>query len=192
MRIALFGGTFNPPHHGHVHVADLLSKRFDEVWLVVANDPNKKEKPFIQPRHRLAMAQLAVQGMRNVNVSDVEIRRGGTSFTADTLEELSKDHPQHEFTWVIGADLLSDVFRWKDSDALLRTRAFAVVSRPGYAINQDTLTRFAHSQTIHDESGVDASSTQIRQWIHASQFKDAEKKLPEKVANYIRKNKLYA
>ncbi|MBI4361122.1 nicotinate (nicotinamide) nucleotide adenylyltransferase [Candidatus Micrarchaeota archaeon] len=191
MHIALLGGTFNPPHMGHVHVATRLSKRFDEVWLVVANDPNKKEKPYVNPQHRLAMAKLAVASIPNAKVSDVEIRRGGTSYTTDTLKELSDSHSEHAFTWVIGADLLSDFPRWKDSAALAQRARFAVVSRPGYPIKAKALRGFSHIQIMADASGVDASSTQIRQWIHESKMENAKARLPNAVSQYIRKNKLY-
>lgn len=192
MRIALFGGTFNPPHQGHVHVTDLLTKRFDEVWLVVANDPNKKEKPYVKPVHRLAMAKLAVSRIPGAKVSDVEIRRGGASFTTETLTELLRVYPEHQFTWVIGSDLLLDFPRWKNSKQLAQSAHFAVVSRPGYLISKGALTPFRYIQVIQDEGGVDASSTQIRQWIHQSNASKAETLLLDEVWKYILENKLYA
>ncbi|MBI2446038.1 nicotinate (nicotinamide) nucleotide adenylyltransferase [Candidatus Micrarchaeota archaeon] len=191
MKVALFGGTFNPPHLGHVHVAHLLSKRFDEVWVVVAADPNKTEKPYVPPEHRLKMAELAFGGVKNVRIVDIELKRSGVSYTFDTVRQLRADFPKHEFWWVVGSDLVADFPRWKQSATLAKSVPFLVVSRPGFAIDPAGLERFAQVDVLEDE-GVDASSTQLRAWLHSGKQSGAKARIPAAVFEYLKTHRLYA
>ncbi len=191
MRIALFGGTFNPPHVGHVHVVGELTARFDQVWVVVANDPNKKEKPFISPEHRLNMAKLAFGGFRNVKVSAIELERGGVSYSIDTIDQLRKEHPEHEFWWVFGADLLAEFPRWKDSGRLAKTVPFLAVSRPGFVLDTERLRVFSEAEVFDDSCGINASSTEIRHSLSRNNLERVKALLPGKVFEYIEQNALY-
>ncbi len=190
MRIALFGGTFNPPHLGHVHVVRELATRFDEVWIVVAADPNKTEKPYVPPEHRLKMAELAFDGFTNVRVVDVELKRAGVSYTVDTVRKLRTDFPNDEFWWVIGSDLVRDFLRWKQADELAKAVPFLVVSRPGFPLDAAGLGHFDRVDVLRDD-GVDASSTQLRALFHSGKNSHAKVMVPKAVFDYLFKNKLY-
>ncbi len=191
MKVALFGGTFNPPHVGHVHVVKQLAKSFDEVWIVVAADPNKTEKPYVPPEHRLKMAELAFDGIAGVKVLDVELKRSGVSYTVDTLRQLQTDFPDHGFCWVIGSDLVADFPRWKESAWLAQSVPFLVVSRPGFPLDSAALARFSRFELLK-KGGVDASSTQLRAWLNSGKSFEAKKQLTPLVFDYLQKNKLYA
>ena len=190
MKIALFGGPFNPPHVGHVHVVKQLANRFDQVWIVVAADPNKTEKPYVPPEHRFKMAELAFSGIANVRVMDVELKRAGVSYTVDTVRELRMQFPEEEFWWVIGSDLVADFPRWKESQTLAQTVPFLVVLRPGFPLVDASLAPFQRVECLTDE-GVDASSTQLRLWLSSGNIGAAKKQVPPSVFDYLVKNKLY-
>ncbi len=190
MEVALFGGTFNPPHRGHVHVVEELAKRFDEVWIVVAADPNKNEKPYVPPERRLKMAELAFGGIAGVKVLDVELKRSGVSYTVDTLRKLRSDFPRHDFCCVIGSDLVADFPRWKESEMLAKSVPFLVVLRPGFPLVSEELKRFAHVEVLTDD-GVDASSTQLRSWLNSGKTKQAKEQVPADVFDYLIQNRLY-
>lgn len=190
MKIALFGGTFNPPHVGHVHVVKQLAKRFDQVWIVVAADPNKTEKPYVPPEHRFKMAELAFSGIANVRVMDVELKRAGVSYTVDTVRELRMQFPEEEFWWVIGSDLVKDFPRWKQSAELGKTVSFLVVSRPGFPLNAAGLGHFGLVDVLRDD-GVDASSTQLRALLHSGKESLAKDLVPRAVFDYLIQNGLY-
>ncbi len=191
MKIALFGGTFNPPHKGHVAVVKSLAKWFDEVWVLVARMPNKAEKPYVSPEHRLAMAALAFEGIQHVTVSDFEFKRTGMTYTADTLDMLRLRHPSTEFTWVMGADLLTDFHRWKRAEWLAQNVRFLVVRRPGYRADADQLAGFRFARMVDAGKSVDASSRQIRGWLKKGLTEKACAKLPDGVADYVRTHNLY-
>lgn len=193
-KIALFGGTFNPPHKGHVHVVRLLAKRFDEVWIVVASDPNKKEKPYVPPEHRFKMAELAFLGRRgisNVKVLDVELKRSGVSYTLDTVRQLQADFPLCEFWWVMGSDLLLDFPRWSHAENLSNLLPFLLVHRPGYALDAAMLKLFARADVLEGK-GVDASSTQLRLWLSSGFEEKVKSLLPRAVFSYINLHHLYS
>src|SRR3989338_4780717 len=108
MKIAVLGGSFNPPHYGHLMVAsEVLKRGFDEVWLMPCFK-HAEEKPEIPAKHRLAMARIAVKTLKNkrIKASGLEIRfLRKKNYTADTAWFLKKRFPRHEFSWIFGAEL---------------------------------------------------------------------------------------
>ena len=133
MRIGLLGGSFNPAHQGHLHVAELALRRLrlDQVWLLVS--PGNPLKPAI------GMAPLAVRlagaarigDGRRVVATAIEAALG-TRYTADTLAELRRRFPNARFVWLMGADNLSQLPRWRDWMGIMRTMPVAVFPRPSY------------------------------------------------------------
>jgi nicotinate-nucleotide adenylyltransferase len=123
-RIGIFGGTFDPIHSGHlivaVNVRDALA--LDRVLLVVANRPWQKvgSREVTPARLRLELAQAAVAGLEGIEVSDIEIRRGGDSYTADTLVELKSTHPGAELFLILGADAARALPSWERPDEARR------------------------------------------------------------------------
>ncbi len=132
-RVGLFGGTFDPPHAGHLAVAcaarDALD--LDVVELVPSSVPPHRRAPGATPAERLEMVRLACAGEPRLVASDREIRRDGTSYTVDTLRELAHDHPGAELFLVLGADSYDELPTWRESAEIVRLAHLAVLPRPG-------------------------------------------------------------
>lgn len=133
-QLGVFGGTFDPIHIGHLVTAVDVRHELglDRVLLVVANDPwQKVDRPVTPAAHRLAMAEAAVAGVEGVEVCDLEIRRGGASYTADTLRELGEAHPGARLHLVLGSDAAGGLETWERHDEVRDRAELAVVTRPG-------------------------------------------------------------
>lgn len=134
-RIGVFGGTFDPPHIGHLIVAADVRHALglDTVLLVVANDPWQKSgtREVTRAALRLAMVEAAVGDVEGLDVSDVELRRGGTSYTADTLAELAARHPGAELFLVLGSDAAAGLPTWERVEEVRDLATVVVVTRPG-------------------------------------------------------------
>lgn len=157
----LFGGTFDPPHFGHVAAlrAAVASNLFSEIEVTVAGDPyQKSQQLFLHPAEvRLAMAHAAFDGLEGVVVSDREIRRSGPSYTIDTVRELIEEGKTVDL--IIGADLVSSLPNWKNADEIAQLVRVGVVPRPG---SEALLPKGFDAYVIPMEP-VDLSSTQIRE-----------------------------
>lgn len=133
-RIGIFGGTFDPVHLGHL-VAAVNARHalaLDVVLMVVAHDPWQKADRTVTPAaDRLAMLQAAVEGVDGVEASAMEMERGGTTYTIDTVEQLRRGHPGAGLVLVVGSDVAADLDSWERSTDLRRLVELAVVSRPG-------------------------------------------------------------
>lgn len=134
-RIGLFGGTFDPVHHGHLVAAWHVRHRLalDEIWLVVANDPwQKRDDRQITPAStRMRWVQLALAGVDGLVASDIEIELGGASYTIDTVTELSARRPDVDWFLVVGADTAAQLDTWHRADELRTMVEVIVVNRPG-------------------------------------------------------------
>ncbi len=134
-KIGILGGTFNPVHLGHLLIAQdaletvgLSSVRF----IPSATPPHKHVEHLAPAAHRLAMLKLAVRGDDRFAVDDQEIKRGGKSYSVDTVLELKRREPRAEFYFIIGADSLQQLHTWREIDALLEACSFIAVTRPGF------------------------------------------------------------
>jgi nicotinate-nucleotide adenylyltransferase len=180
MRVALFGGSFNPPHVAHQLAAlyVLETAPVDELWLIPAFR-HALDKPLLPFEDRLQMARLAAAALGpRVRVSDVERAIGGESRTRHTLRRLRELHPEHAFSLVIGADLVAEVPSWLGGDELARTVPFIVVGRGGVA---------------GPDGGVampELSSTLVRERLAAG--KSVAGLVPRAVLDYIYARGLYA
>ncbi len=131
---ALFGGTFDPFHNGHLRMAVELAETLALsriVLLVARQPPHKPGRPVTDARHRLAMTTAAVAGLPGFEVSDAEIRRGGPSFSLDTVEAFRKAEPGVDWIFAMGADSFSEVATWHRYRELLAACDFALLPRPG-------------------------------------------------------------
>jgi nicotinate-nucleotide adenylyltransferase len=134
-RIGVLGGTFDPPHIGHlvaaVNVRHALS--LDRVLLVVANVPWQKtgSRRVSSAADRLAMVEAAVAGVEGVEASSLELDRGGDSYTIDTLEQLRELEPQADLFFILGADAAGGLPAWERAEALPKLATFVLVDRPG-------------------------------------------------------------
>lgn len=134
-RLGVFGGTFDPPHVGHL-VAAVNARheaRLDRVLLVVANEPWQKVgmRDISPAADRLAMVEAAVAGVEGVEASALEIERGGPSYTADTLCQLHDGDPTRELFLVLGSDAVAGLPTWERTDAVRELATIVVVERPG-------------------------------------------------------------
>jgi nicotinate-nucleotide adenylyltransferase len=134
-RVGIFGGTFDPPHIGHLAAAVNArhALHLDVVLLVVANVPwQKADDRLITPAEdRLAMVRAAVGSVEGLEVSDREIRRGGDSYTADTLAELEAEDPDRELFVILGSDAAAELPTWERADEVRQRATIVVIDRPG-------------------------------------------------------------
>lgn len=147
MRVGLFGGSFDPAHEGHAHVAETAMRRLGldrVVWLVSPGNPLKPWAPAELDR-RMASARRMAQG-RRMQVSDAEARLG-VRYTIDTLRALKARYPGVRFVWIMGADSLAGFHRWRGWTELMQEAPMAIIARPGSAIRSrlaPAARRFAH------------------------------------------------
>ncbi len=128
------GGTFNPPHLGHLIIADEVRTELDldEVWFMPNQEPPHKESPNeVTSMHRLEMVQRAIKDHPQFHVQTIELDRPGRSFTYDTMKLLMKQY-DHEFYFIIGADMIEYLPKWYKIEELLRLINFVGVNRPDY------------------------------------------------------------
>ena len=187
MRIGIFGGTFDPPHIGHLVVATHVRKELglDQVFLVVANDPWQKsgDREITPARHRFRMTELASLALPGVDASDVEIARGGASYTIDTIEAIvgSGDDP----ILIVGADAAAGLDSWHRSDDLKASVDVVVVGRPG---SQGAAPAGWRSRYV-EVPQVDVSSTDLRRRLADGSPVDVL--IPQRVIAYIGNVELY-
>jgi nicotinate-nucleotide adenylyltransferase len=160
MRVGLFGGSFNPPHEGHAHVAQTGLRQLDldrVIWLVSPGNPLKgAPEPMAR---RLAAVRRFARGPKMV-VSDAEARLG-TRYTVDTLAALTRRFPGVSFVWLMGSDNLAQFHRWKHWREIAAAVPIAVVPRPGYSVRASPASRSIKVWRLHAPLN-DASSTALR------------------------------
>lgn len=193
MRTGLFGGTFDPIHTGHLFVAETVRNDFDLdriLFIPAAIPPNKVGLTFSPPEVRMKMTALAIEKNPHFQVSDIEVRMGGISYTIDTIRRLkaSEAWQGDELFLLIGSDSLLDLRTWKDPEALLEEIQVLVVKRPGFELEMVDLAfrdRFELIQTPL----VTISSTEIRERIQSG--KSIRYWVPDVVEKYIHRKGLY-
>ena len=180
MKIAVYSGSFNPLHIGHLAIIRYLMEQmeFDNVYLVVSpQNPLKETVDGDSAEKRFLAAQEAVKrrGL-GIRVDDIELKMPRPSFTIDTLDKLKEREPENEFSLVIGADNLAGISRWKSYGRILKEYGVVVYPRTGYDIHglADTLKKQGDFRIrIMDAPLIDISSTYIRQGI--SEGKDMDR-----------------
>ncbi len=194
MRIGLFGGTFDPPHQGHLRLAQaaIEALKLDEVvFLPAARNPLKTQRPTSKGPDRLAMVQLMIQDQPNMSVSDIEITRGGRSYTIDTVDEFVFAQPG-DYWFLMGADALRNITEWKSPERLVKQCRLAVVVRP--PMNrfdiESRIPAFAKTRTdVIEMAPQEISSTDLRDRIQKGG--PTAPWLDPKVLRYIKEHKLY-
>lgn len=135
MKIGFLGGSFDPVHFGHLLAAQDAFEQFrlDRlIFVPAALAPLKPNEPQTAPADRLGMLKAALESDKRFEISDVEIRRGGVSYTVDTARHFRAAHPKDELYWIIGGDQLAQLHDWKDVGELARLLEFILLERPGY------------------------------------------------------------
>ena len=194
MKIGVLGGTFDPPHFGHLALARaaIEALELDEVLFVPTNrNPLKLGVKTTSGRHRLGMLQALIAEGAKMGVCDVEVIRGGFSYAVETLTELTVAQPG-DYWFLVGADAASHIDEWKQPRRLLRLCRLGVVVRP--PVDEPTLLRRI-PDSFHDRidmipmTTLDISATDIRDRIHGGL--PTARLLPESVYAYIKENHLY-
>lgn len=212
MKIGIFGGSFNPPHNGHVNSLTTVQKKmgFDLIH-IIPNHQNPLKIPMEgpAPEHRSEMARLAFSTYGDAfKINDCELKRGGKSYTIETVKELLKKYKSNELYLIIGADNFETFSEWKDYKKLLELVNVVVTTRPGYQIPEnesewpDYLTPFVAESdfgTLELKTGrsvefitlndLDISSSELRKKLRVG--RPVEKYLPLAVERYIKEQGLF-
>jgi nicotinate-nucleotide adenylyltransferase len=196
-RIGILGGTFNPPHLAHLLAAQEAYDQLglDQVVLMpVATPPHKEAADDPGPQVRLELCRLAVDGDDRLAVSDLEVQRGGASYTADTLRALHATYPGVDLTFIVGGDMASSLPTWREPAEVAALARLAVAERQGTR-RADILERLAtvsgaaERAEFFDLPRIDLSSSLIRRRVAAGQ--PIRYLVPDPVAAYIAQHGLY-
>ncbi|MFB6765420.1 nicotinate-nucleotide adenylyltransferase [Bacillus altitudinis] len=185
-KIGLFGGTFDPLHNGHLLMASEVRFQvgLDEIWFIPNHKPpHKTGQKRAESHHRVKMVEKAIQTNPHFRVELIEMEREGPSYTVDTVELLKKRHPEDEFFFMIGADMVEYLPKWHRIDDLLQMITFIGMKRPGYEGST------AYPLLFADVPAFDVSSTLIRQRM--KQGKPVDYLIPKAVECYIKEHHLY-
>ena len=199
MKLGILGGTFDPPHVGHLRLAEIARRHLalDKLLFLPAGDPWRKAgQPISAPAQRLAMARLAVAAIPGCEVSTLELDRPGPSYTVDTLGELlARYGHETELHLVMGQDALLDLPNWKEPHRIVALAWLAVALRsPGRDLDLTELEKavpgVSRRLVILPMSFVDVSGTAIREW--SRQGVDLAGLVPPAVESYIKQHALYS
>lgn len=188
-RIGIYGGSFNPIHKAHIKLAKVLldEAQLDEVWLMVSpQNPLKRQSDLLDDAKRLQLAQLALQNEERILACDYEFRLPRPSYTYDTMQALTADYPDYEFTLLIGGDNWQRFPQWYRHDELLRLYPIVIYPRQDSPIDAATLPPGVR---VVKTPLMNVSSTEIRQRIREG--KPIGRLVPRVVADIIKQEKLY-
>ncbi len=191
MKIGIFGGTFNPPHYGHLITSEIVREQLqlDKILFIpTAIPPHKTDRFLLDGKLRLNMLQLAVMENSYFEVSDIELARGGKSYTIDTLKVLAKLYPKSSLYLIIGIDNLIDFHTWKSPNKILEKSEVVVINRPGFE-TKTVRNKFTKRVTFIRVPNIDISSREIRRRV--KQGKSIKYLVPPAVEQYILTKGIY-
>jgi GTP-binding protein len=197
-RLGVLGGTFDPPHLGHIMIAEEVKQSLDltEVLMIPAGQPQSKRFDIVSPaRQRLEMLQLAVDEIPGLKVSTIEMERKGPTFTVDMLLELKNEYGRdHEIYFILGWDSLEQLPTWHEPSRIINLCYLVAIPRPGVKKPslrslENVLPGITEKVIFMDSPKIDISATEIREKVVKGE--SIEHLVPEPVAKYIKKNKLY-
>lgn len=197
MRVALFGGSFNPIHLGHYKLVNYVISEFkiDKVIVMPTwKTPLKDNSNFASAEDRLKMCQLAFENLSSVEVSDLEIQRKGRSYTYLTLTSIKENYPNDDFFLLVGADMFLSLEKWMCFEEIFKIASIIVVPRN---CNYDNLVSYSVylkekyncNSNVMNHGVMDVSSTEIRDKLKNSEY--VLNLVDKRVLNYIKKNHLY-
>ncbi len=194
MKLCLFGGTFDPPHNAHFIIAEAIreSLELNKIVFIPAHKPPHKfeVKPVTPVEHRIAMLKLCIDDIPQFEYSDIEIKRGGVSYTIDTIMEMKKLHgiSSEELHFLIGSDSLAEFKSWRQWEDILAESKVVVARRPRFEktdIDPDLIDRV----TFLNLPRMEISSTEIRERFYSDRM--TRFYVPTVVSEYIKKYKFY-
>ncbi len=195
-RVGALGGTFDPLHRAHLHLADAAASalELDRLILIPAGDPwRKHDRSVTAAEHRLAMTRAAVKERRGgLEVSDIEVRREGPTYTLDTVREL-RERGAKQLWWIMGADAVLDLPHWHKPGEILAHARIAAAVRPGAELERRQLDRIIYGlgrwlDWVPMEP-IDLSASEVRDRIRCG--KDVSTDVPAAVLEYAREHLLY-
>lgn len=195
---AIFGGTFDPIHNGHLHVAYEALERFDLdniIFMPSGNQPLKINKPVTNAEIRYEMVNSVINNEPKFNISRYEIDKKGLSYTYETLEYFNRLEKNTEWYFLTGADCLVDIYMWKNVPRILELCKFLVFSRGGYSAEKLYKQKEKAEKDFQKEilllniPALDISSTNIRERI--KQNKNVSYLMPEAICEIIKQFNLY-
>ena len=185
-KIGILGGTFDPPHLGHLIIANEVLNAFDldEIWFMPNQEPpHKKKSNAIKTEDRVNLLKLAIGGHPNFKIERLELERLGPSYTYESMKILKEKHSDKQFYFIIGADMVEYLPKWQNIDELVKIIQFIGVNRPSYC-NE------SHYPILYAEvPDIAISSSQIR--TRLLENKTIRYLVPDSVMNYIKENQLY-
>ncbi len=196
----LFGGTFDPVHHGHLITAQAARELLgaaDVLFVPASRSPHKAQARPASGADRLEMLRLAIAGVPRFGVSHVEVERGGASYTIDTLHALKATYPGKNFTLLMGADQLPKLYTWRNVRQIVRLAELAILARRGgtEAVFSQLREQWTDAEirrfrdALLETPGVDISATDIRRRVREGLSIDFL--TPPKVVDYIKLHGLY-
>ncbi|WP_049540968.1 nicotinate-nucleotide adenylyltransferase [Streptococcus sp. 959] len=185
-QVGILGGNFNPVHNAHLIVADQVRQQLglDQVLLMPEyQPPHVDKKETIPEHHRLKMLELAIEGIEGLAIETIELERKGISYTYDTMKILTEQHPDTDYYFIIGADMVDYLPKWYRIDELVDMVQFVGVQRPRYKSGT------SYPVIWVDVPLMDISSSMVRDFI--AQGRKPNFLLPQPVLDYIEKEGLY-
>lgn len=190
MKLGIFGGTFDPPHIGHLIVADNVKEQLNLekiIFIPSYQPPHKFESNSAKPLQRFEMVELSIKNNKDFQVYDIEIQRKGKSYTIDTINTLTLIHPQAQFYLIIGMDNLIEFPQWKSPHEIISRVELVVMNRPGY--DKPLKSEFSKYATFVRVPNIDISSSEIRRRVKMG--RTIRYLVHQDVEKYINLNGLY-
>lgn len=194
-KIGLFGGTFDPPHTGHLKLAREIFDKFclkELIFIPAGNPPHKTDKSITDKNHRYEMVKLMVEGTDGFSVSDFDIKSEMPNYSYITIEHFKKTYPNDEVFFIVGADSYRDFPLWKNYPDILSACTFIVAGRERIDTEQSYLKykseKKDHKALFLDDFSYEISSTALREKLKSGK---TVSDIPDDVLQYIRTNNLY-
>lgn len=195
-QLGILGGTFDPPHYGHLALAGAARAQLDpdRILLVPAGaPPHKSDRPITPAIHRVAMVSLAIADQRGMTISHADLDRPGPHYTVDMLTLLHRAYPGAELFFLMGSDSLAHLLTWRDPGRIVSQATLAVLRRPGWEVELGKLKQALPEIEEHllwlEGAIVDVSGTEIRRRVRRGL--SIAGLTPPPVANYVRQHRLY-
>lgn len=185
-RVGILGGTFDPPHIGHLIIANevLYAKGLDEIWFMPNHEPPHKIKTgSVLNEQRVQMLKLAIKGNDKFLIQTIELNREGKSYTVDTIKVLTQEYPDIDFYFIVGADMVEYLPKWHKIDELMQMVKFISVNRPNYQVETSFDVEYV------EVPDVNISSNLIRNRMESG--KTISFLVNDEVERYIKENHLY-
>lgn len=197
-KAGIMGGTFNPVHNAHLMLAEQAYEQLglDKIIFIPSkNPPHKNNADIVSDKHRFNMLELAISGHENFEVSDIELKREGITYTLDTVAALKDANPDIEYNFIVGGDSFMNFMKWRKPEEIIKYCRIVAAGRDGYTKEQLTEHLLYLNQclkttiTFIDVPDMAISSEMIRKLLAAN--KPVKEYLPQQVYEYIQTHKLY-